>query len=163
MDKPTGVAMTSAGGSAPLTAAGGQVKMEAPPRYSGKRQLGVRGWLTQMECYMRLMEYSPSDWLDIVAIRVEGAASSWVNAMLQDVATGRRAAFLMWHSFIQAMIHGFEPETEVEEARKQLRALRQTGRVRGYIQKFQELQYRLPNMSAEEAFHAFLFGLTAHL
>ena len=39
-----------------------------------------------------------------------------------------------------------------------MRALRQTGRVRGHIQKFQELQYRLPDMLAEEAFHAFLCG-----
>ena len=83
--------------------------------------------------------------------------------MLQDVATGRRAAFLTWRAFTQAMIHRFEPVTEIEEAQKQLRALRQTGRVGGYIQKFQELQYRLPNMSTEEAFHAFLSGLTPHL
>ena len=99
VDKPTDVATTSAGGSAPLTAAGGQVKIETPPRYSGKRQPCVHVWLTQMECYMHLMKYSPSDWLEIVAMRVEGAVSSWVNAMLQDVATGRRTAFLTWCSF----------------------------------------------------------------
>ena len=93
VDRPVDVATTTAGGSAPLTAVGGQVKIEAPPRYLGKRQLGVRVWLTQMECYMKLMKYSPSDWLDIVAVRVEGATSSWVNAMLQDVAASHRAAF----------------------------------------------------------------------
>ena len=113
----------------------------------------------QMKRCMRLMRYSPSNWLDTVAMRVEGAASSWVNAVLQDVAAGRRAAFLTWRQFTQAMVHRFEPVTETEEAQKQLRALRQTGRVSGYIQKFQELQYRLPNMMAEEAFHAFLTGL----
>ena len=85
---------------------------------------------------MRLMKYSPSDWLDIVAMRVEGAASSWVNTVQQDVAVGRKAAFLTWCNFTQAMIHRFEPMTEVEEARKQLRALRQTGWIWGYIQKF---------------------------
>ena len=37
VDKPVDMATTSAGGFAPLTAAGGQVKIEAPPRYSGKR------------------------------------------------------------------------------------------------------------------------------
>ena len=57
----------------------------------------------------------------------------------------------------------FEPVTEVEEVRKQLRALRQTGRVVGYVQKFQELQHRLPGMTDEEAFHAFLSGLQPHL
>ena len=41
VDKPVDVATTFAGGSAPLTVAGGQVKIEAPPRYARKRQLGV--------------------------------------------------------------------------------------------------------------------------
>ena len=49
VDKPANVATTSVGGSAPLIATSGQVKIEAPPRYSGKRQLSVRVWLTQME------------------------------------------------------------------------------------------------------------------
>ena len=66
----------------PLTVAGGQVKLEAPPRYSGKRQASVHIWLTQMVRYMHLMWHSPSDSLDIVVMRVEGAASSWVNAVL---------------------------------------------------------------------------------
>ena len=76
VDKPADVAMTCAGASTPLIAVGVQVKIEPPPRYSGKRQPGVHIWLTQMERYMKLMKYSPSDWLDIVAMRVEGAASS---------------------------------------------------------------------------------------
>ena len=48
-------------GSAPLTAASGQVKIEAPPRYSRKRQPSVHVWLTQMERYISLMKYLPSD------------------------------------------------------------------------------------------------------
>ena len=76
VDKPVDVAMISVGGLVPLTTVGGQVKIEAPPRYSGKRQLGVHVRLTQMKQYMRLMKYTPSDWLDIVAMRVEGAANS---------------------------------------------------------------------------------------
>ena len=57
----------------------------------------------------------------------------------------------------------FELVTEVEEARKQLTALRQTGRLASYVQKFQEPQYQLPGMTGEEAFHAFIFGLQPHL
>ena len=37
VDKPTDLATTSAGGSTPLAAAGCHVKIEAPPRYLGKR------------------------------------------------------------------------------------------------------------------------------
>ena len=46
VDKPADLATTFARGSAPLTTAGGQVKIEAPPRYSWKRQPSVRVWLT---------------------------------------------------------------------------------------------------------------------
>ena len=151
------------GGFAPPAAGVGQMKLEAPPRYSGKKQPSVRTWLSQMERYMRLMKYDPADWLDVVAMRVEGAASSWVNAVLQEVADGRRQVFRTWGQFKLAMIHRFESITETEDARRQLRALKQTGRVGGYIQRFQELQYRLPSMTDEEAFHAFLSGLVPHL
>ena len=112
------MAMTSAGGSAPLIVVGGQVKIEAQPRYSGKRQQGVHMWLTQMERYVKLMQYCPSDWLDIVAMRVEGAASSWVNAVLQDVDVGNKAAVLTWRQFTQAMINRFKPLIEAGEAQK---------------------------------------------
>ena len=43
---------------------------------------------------MRLMRYTPTDWLDVVAMRVEGAASSWVNAVLQDISEGSQASLL---------------------------------------------------------------------
>ena len=108
---------------------------------------------------MRLMCYAPTDWLDVVAMRVEGATSSWVNAVLQEISEGRRPVFRTWAQFRDAMVQRFEPVTEIEEVREQLRALRQTGRVTSYVQKFQELQYQLPRMMDEEAFHTFLFGL----
>ena len=82
MGKSTGMPATTSGGFAPHTARVGQMKLESPPRYSGKRQPGARVWLTQMERCMRLMRYAPTDWLNVVAMRVEGAVSSWVNAVL---------------------------------------------------------------------------------
>ena len=163
VEKSTVLPETTSGGFAPRTVGVGQMKLEVPPQYSGKRQPRARVWLTQMERYMRLMRYTPPDWLDVVAMRVEGAASSWVNAVLQEISEDHRPVFCTWAQFTDAMVQRFEPVTEVEEARKQLRALRQTGRVTGYIQKFQELQYRLPGMTDEEAFHAFIFGLQPHM
>ena len=67
---------------------------------------------------MKLMRYTPTDWLDVVAMQVEGAASSWVNAVLQDVSAGRRPAFHMWAQFRDAMVQQFEPVTEVKEVQK---------------------------------------------
>ena len=93
----------SPGGFTPHTAGVGQMKLETPPRYSGKKQPSVRTWLSQMERYMRLMKYAPTDWLDVVAMRVDGAANSWVNAVLQEVSDGWRQAFRTWGQFKVAM------------------------------------------------------------
>ena len=102
--KTTEMPETASGGFAPQTVGVGQMKLEAPPRYSGKRQPGARVWLTQMERYMRLMRYAPTNWLDVVAMRVEGAASSWVNAVLRDISEGRRLVFHTWAQFRDAMV-----------------------------------------------------------
>ena len=61
------------------------------------------------------------------------------------------------------MIAAFEPVTELEEAQKALQALQQMGKVTTYIQKFQELQCRLPRMTTKEAFSTFMSGLTPYL
>ena len=65
---------TTSRGFASQTTRVGQMKLDAPPQYLGKRKLGVQVWLTQMECDMRLMRYyAPANWLDFVAMHVEGA------------------------------------------------------------------------------------------
>ena len=75
------------------------MKLEALTRHSGKRQPRARVWLTQMERYMKLMRYDPTGWLNVVAMQVEGATRSWVNAVLQDVAAGRKPVFCTWAQF----------------------------------------------------------------
>ena len=57
-----------------------------------------------MKRYMKLMRYALIDWLDVVAMRVEGATSSWVNTALQDVTKGCRSVFCMWAQFKEVMV-----------------------------------------------------------
>ena len=59
-----------------------------------------------------------------------------MKAVLQDISAGCRPVFRTWPQFKEAMVQQFEPVIEVEEAQKHLWALRQTGRVAGYVQKF---------------------------
>ena len=116
--KSTGTPEATSGGFVPQSVGVGQMKLEAPPRYSGKRQPRARVWLTQMERYMKLMHYAATNWLGVVAMRVEGVVSSWVNAVLQDISAGRRPVFHTWAQFKEAMVQRFEPVTEVEETQK---------------------------------------------
>ena len=69
---------------------------------------------------MKLMHYAPIDRLDVVAIWVEGAVSSCMKVVLHDVIVGRKPVFHTWARLRDAMVQGFEPVTEVEEARKEL-------------------------------------------
>ena len=75
------------------------------------------------------MEY----WVEIVALRLYGAAATWANALLLEVYEGKRMPYT-WEEFHRHMIARFEFVTENEEARCELRELCQVGRVVGYKQ-----------------------------
>ena len=57
----------------------GALRLEAPPRYQGGMQPGVRAWLREMARWISLMDYPQRKWIDIVATRTEGAANSWLT------------------------------------------------------------------------------------
>ena len=40
--------------------------------------------------------YTPTDCLDVVAMKVEGTTSSWVNVTLQNVVAGHKLVFHTW-------------------------------------------------------------------
>ena len=67
---------------------------------------------------MRLMQYSLITWDDVVAIRVEGATSNCVNAVLQDVDANHKPGFCTWSQFKEAMVQELELVIEVEEAQE---------------------------------------------
>ena len=101
--------------------------------------------------------------MDLVATQLEGAALSWINALLAEIHQGKRAPFGSWEAFSTLFVQTFEPTTDQELARQQLKVLRQTGRVAGYLQRFRELRYRLPTMTSEEAYSAFIDSLNPTL
>lgn len=70
------------------------MKLHAPPRYAGGHRPSVRAWLSQMEQYMQLMKYPRSGCLNVVAMRVEGAASAWMNASLASIERGQWVHFI---------------------------------------------------------------------
>ena len=59
--KSIGMSSATSRGFTPQTVGVGQMKLEAPPQYSGRRQPRVRIWLSQMECYMRFMRHTPTN------------------------------------------------------------------------------------------------------
>ena len=97
--------------------------------------------------------------MDIVATKLDGAASTWIERELQRTRRQHRATWTTWEAFTDAMARAFEPVTVVEEACQQILNLRQTGRVAGYVQRFHELMYKIPMMTEEELYKLFVRGL----
>lgn len=62
--------------SMPLSVGVSQMELEAPPRYLRKCLPYAHMCLTQMEWYMKLMWHVPTDFLDVVAMRMEVGSSS---------------------------------------------------------------------------------------
>ena len=102
------------------------------------------------------------DWVEIATLRLDGVAVTWANALFLEASEGKRMPYT-WEEFHRHIIARFESINENEEARRELRELRQIGRVVGYTTKFQELKSRLPTMTDEEAFSVYLAGLNPHL
>ena len=100
------------------------LKLEPPPRFNGGRHPGVRAWLQTVERWLCLQQYRVEDWVDIVPTRLEGAALSWINTELTRIQCQQRAPFGSWEDFRAVFTRTFEPTTDQELARQQLKALR---------------------------------------
>ena len=75
------------------------------------------------------------DWVEIAALRLDGAAATWVNALFLEVSEGKWMPYT-WEEFSRHMSARFEFVTKNEEAWRELRKLSQTRRVVGYTTKF---------------------------
>ena len=62
-----------------------------------------------------------------------------------------------------ALRKNFAPLDDEEDARRQLKELRQTGSVAGYTAKFNELTYRIPGLTDRDKFSAYHLGLIPRL
>ena len=92
--------------------------MDMPPVFTASRQQNVRGWLTKMERYFRLMRYPADTWIEVIATRLTEAAKAWFNGESQRIETRARRAWRSWAAFIWEMIAVFEPMTGMEVVRR---------------------------------------------
>ena len=75
-DRPDSPDLGISVGAAPAGLRVGQLKMDMPPVFTASRQQNVRGWLTKMERYFRLMRYPADTWIEVVATCLTEAAEA---------------------------------------------------------------------------------------
>ena len=68
-----------------------------------------------------------------------------------------------WQGFCRKLYDRFVRPNDTAIARQQLRALKQSGSVRDYLDQFLQIIYRIPNMSKADEFDAFMQGLKTEI
>ena len=88
--------------------------MDMPPIFTASKQQNVRGWLSKMERYFRMMCYPADAWIEVVATCLIEAAKAWFNGESQRIETGARRSWRSWVAFSQEMIALFKPMIEMK-------------------------------------------------
>ena len=110
--------------------------------------------------YLKLSNCPEGQRIDVTAMLLEGAAMTWHNGNRQQVRENLRAEWADYAKFRTELLRAFETMSEGERARTAIRNLLQMGRVTGYIQKFWDLRFQIPDMGNPEAFSHFVSSLT---
>ena len=140
------------------------MKFKAPRNYNPAiREPTIRTWLEKVDMYLDLSNCPNEQRIGATAMLLEGAAMTWYNGVKQQVRTNSRTDWANYDEFRRELLHAFEPMSEVERARNAVRNLRQMGRVTGYIQKFRDLRFQIPDMSNPEAFSHFVARLNPEI
>ena len=83
---------------------------------------------------------------------MKGGALIWINSQLAKAKAANRQPWASWDEFKAEVSKTFDPADKEEQARSSLRTLVQTGTVRNYVHRFNQLLAQTQTMNASEAF-----------
>ena len=136
------------------------MKFKEPKNYNPLlREPTICTWFEKIDMYLELSNCPEGQRISVTAMLLEGAAMTWYNGNRQQIRENLCVEWANYTEFRMELLQAFEPMSEVERARTTIRNLRQMGRVTGYIQKFRDLRFQIPDMGNVEAFSHFVAGL----
>lgn len=139
-------------------AAAPSIKPPKPHNYKGGK--GVTTWLDKVEQYFEAVNVSTdAARIAYAALLLEGPASTWWTNIRAGARTNAGVVPTTWADFRTALCDRFQPVTEARLARQQLRKLAQTRGLQTYINEFQDLALKVPEMDEGTKMDSFCFGL----
>ena len=145
-----------------------QIKPNKPEAFTGDKK-GPKAdvWCFQLQIYFEATRTPPAHQVTTAVTFLRDSAELWwmehvsktTDERMQPT-TERISAF---GDFVEALKDHFMATTRVEDARERLPSLKQSGRVRGYVNVFQKLVMQIPDMTDGEKFWRFKEGLNAEL
>ena len=139
------------------------IKVDSPADYNGKDGPSTIPWLVAVERWLTLSQVPPPLWYQYTATKMKGGALIWINAQLADAQAANRQPWTSWDAFKSDVCKMFDPRNQEELARSSLRSLTQTGTVRNYVYRFNQLLAQTKTVNTSEAFSLFVRGLQPDL
>ena len=112
-----------------------------------------------MRRYLQGSQQPESNWITILKGNLAGSVVSWLNNIELEETRGLRIPHPSWREFANDLLNAYDHSDTVELARNELHCIKQTGAISGYIGAFNAIRFRIPLISNEEAFSAFVRGL----
>lgn len=118
-------------------------------------------WLFQVNLYFAVLsQASDKDKILFTAGYLTGPAATWWQLQCQGLPPGTLpASITTWADFSNALKGQFTPVNQVRIARDQLANLKQITTVKRYVNEFNTLSLKIPDLSDVERIDRFLRGL----
>lgn len=134
------------------------VKPPKPEPFRGGRK--IASWLFTLEQYFAVVHIEADlPRMQFAAALLRDAAADWWRGFCIAVEAGTHSPISSWLEFKLRITQHFQPIHEEDFARQQIRTIKQTGSVREYVVKFQNLILQIPTMDERSKVDAFTVGL----
>lgn len=152
------VAQEQAAAVVPTVQPSTTLKPPKPEPFRGGRK--IASWLFSLEQYFTVVKLQqPMDRVHFAATLLRDAAADWWRGVSIAVAAQNRQPVQDWDDFKQQITKHFQPIDEEDFARQQIRTVKQSGGIREYVVKFQNLILQIPTMDERSRVDAFTAGL----
>jgi Ty3 transposon capsid-like protein len=135
------------------------VKPPKPGPYDGGK--GVILWLSKLEQFFEVTNLqTEAQKIQYAGLLLNGSAGTWWTALREAAQLGTMQFPATWSAFRTALCDRFQPVSEKRLARQLMRRLTQDKMsISAYINTFQDLAMKLPDMDEETKMDSFCFGL----
>lgn len=136
------------------------IEVPKPPTFAGARDAQeVENFLWHLEKYFRANNVDSDDMkIDATTLYLDDMALLWWRRIDADIAS-RQCTIETWDQFKTEFKNAFCPNNVVQDARRRLSELRQTGSMKDYVKQFTALKLQIPDLPDSHLLFQFTNGL----
>ena len=137
-----------------------KVRVPEPKIFNGNRNMKeLENFLWDMEQFFRVAHVLDGEKVSITSMYLIGDAKLWWRTRIEDDVEFERPQIITLETLKNELKDQFLPTNTSWVAKESLKRLRHIESVRKYVKEFNSLMLDIKNMSKEDKFFNFMFGL----